>query len=148
MSNREAVQSIYEAFGRGDVESILTHLSDDVRWDRWPAGNGAQDAGVPWMAERMGHAGAREFFALIYEELEFNGFAQVALLEDDTRVAALIELDVTVRATGRRFQDAEIHLWTFGPDGRVSDFRHHNDTVKHAAAAARAHEPSSTVTVS
>jgi hypothetical protein len=53
------------------------------------------------------------------------------------RVVAQISVDVTVRDTGRRFRDDEIHLWVFGDDGRVVEFRHYVDTGKHAAAAGR-----------
>jgi uncharacterized protein len=134
VSNRATVEGMYEAFGRGDVGAIVAKMAPDVRWDHWPAGNAAQDAGVPWLQERTGPGGVAEFFAGL-GALEFHGFAPVALLEGDGRVAALIEVDVTVTATGRRFQDVEVHVWTFGPDGKVTDFRHHVDTAKHAAAA-------------
>ena len=54
-------------------------------------------------------------------------------------VVALIDEDVTVRATGERFRDVTAQVWTFGPDGRVAAFRHLVDTVKHVEAhAARA----------
>ena len=39
-----------------------------------------------------------------------------------------------MRETGRRFRDDEIHMWVFGDDGRVTEFRHHADTGKHTAA--------------
>jgi ketosteroid isomerase-like protein len=32
MSNVATVQSIYEAFGRGDIPAILDRISDDVIW--------------------------------------------------------------------------------------------------------------------
>ena len=35
MSNLATVQSIYEAFGKGDVPSILDTLADDVEWESW-----------------------------------------------------------------------------------------------------------------
>jgi ketosteroid isomerase-like protein len=44
----ETVQSIYQAFGRGDVPAILSRLSPDVQWEQWPD-NTAQRAGVPWL---------------------------------------------------------------------------------------------------
>jgi ketosteroid isomerase-like protein len=34
VSNVDTVQAIYEAFGRGDVASILDHHADDVEWDQ------------------------------------------------------------------------------------------------------------------
>ena len=29
------VSAIYEAFGKGDIASILNSLSDEVRWEEW-----------------------------------------------------------------------------------------------------------------
>jgi ketosteroid isomerase-like protein len=135
MSNRATVEANYQAFGRGDVPAILATLDDDVRWDHWPNGNSAQDAGLPWLAERTGPEAVGEFFASL-GALEFHVFEPIGMLEGDGRVAALISVDVTVVATGRRFQDEEIHLWTFGPEGKVTEFRHHGDTGKQIAAAA------------
>jgi ketosteroid isomerase-like protein len=134
MGNSATVQGMYEAFGRGEVDAILSCMADDVRWDDWPHGNAAQQAGIDYMARRTGRDGVAAFFASL-AALEFHSFAPTALLEGDGRVAALISVDVTVRATGTRFQDEEVHVWTFGSDGLVTDFRHHIDTAKHMAAA-------------
>jgi ketosteroid isomerase-like protein len=133
-ANAAVVQEIYDAFGRGDVPAILERLAPDVSWERWEHGNGGQDAGVPWLAERHGRDDVAEFFAGL-GALEFHAFAPVAMLSGDDHVAAIIELDATVLATGRRLRDREIHVWRFGADGLVTEFRHHVDTAKHAAAA-------------
>jgi ketosteroid isomerase-like protein len=133
MSNQETVHQIYAAFGRGDVAAILATLADDVRWDHMPDGGGAQRHGVPWLAERTGREDVAGFFEAL-GALEFHRFAPTALLGDGDQVVALIDEDVTVRATGERFRDATAHVWTFGPDGRVLAFRHLTDTVKHVEA--------------
>jgi uncharacterized protein len=36
---------------------------------------------------------------------------------------------------GFRYRDEEMHLWTFGPDGKVTRLRHYLDTAKHIKAA-------------
>jgi ketosteroid isomerase-like protein len=136
MSNVQTVQGIYEAFGRGDVPAILERLDDNVRWDHWPDGNGAARRGVPWMVERTGRDDVRGFFETL-GGLEFHRFQPTALLEGDGRVVALIDIEVGVKSTGRRIRDSEIHLWTFGADGRVKEFRHYVDTAKHVEAAGR-----------
>ena len=46
-------------------------------------------------------------------------------------------MEIASKATGARFREYEMHLWTFGEDGKVSRFRHFADTVKHQRAAAR-----------
>jgi ketosteroid isomerase-like protein len=135
MSNIATVQSIYEAFGRGDVPAILDKLSDNVSWDAWEGDNTAQDAGVPWVLRRSGREGVMEFFQAVAEGLEFHRFEPTNLLEGGNQVVATIAFEATAKATGERFQDEEIHLWTFGADGKVTSMRHYIDTAKHIKAA-------------
>jgi uncharacterized protein len=137
MSNQETVQQIYAAFGRGDVPAILERLAPDVRWDHWPDGSGGQRHGVPWLEERTGPEEVAEFFAAL-AALDIHRFEPTALIGDAEHVAALIDIELTVLATGERFRDAEVHVWTFDPGGRVSEFRHVVDTVKHVEASAGA----------
>jgi|tagenome__1003787_1003787.scaffolds.fasta_scaffold18920455_1 uncharacterized protein len=133
MSNQQTVQEIYAAFGSGDVPAILERLAPDVRWDHMPDGSGAQRHRVPWLAERTGRAEVAGFFEAL-GALEFHRFAPTAIVGDDEHVVALIDEDVTVRATGERFRDATAHVWTFGPGGQVVELRHLLDTVKHVEA--------------
>jgi ketosteroid isomerase-like protein len=133
VSNLATVQSIYEAFGRGDVPAILATLADDVAWEQW-AGNSASKAGVPWMLPRTGPDGALEFFKVIGAWTPHR-FEVLALMESGDRVAAEVEAEFTV-ASGRRFSDQEMHLWTFNGEGKVSSFRHYLDTAKHIEVAA------------
>ena len=48
-SNIQTVQSIYAAFGRGDIPAILSDLAVGVEWEY-----GILDAGVPWLQTRGG----------------------------------------------------------------------------------------------
>jgi ketosteroid isomerase-like protein len=124
------MQQIYEAFGRGDIPAILERLSEDVRWEHWPSGNSAQDADVPYMRERTGREAVGAFFQDLQEDFEMNSFEPHTFLEGDSTVAVVIRVDLTVRATGKRIQDEEIHLVEFGPDGEVTALRHLLDTGK------------------
>ena len=130
MSSVETVQQIYEAFGRGDIRTILEHLAEDVRWEHHPTGNAAQDQDVPYMRPRSGREAAAGFFQDIEEDFEMNSFNPHSFLEGEGRVAAVIEYDLTVKATGKRVLDEEIHLYEFGSDGEVTAFRHFLDTAK------------------
>ena len=56
-------------------------------------------------------------------------------MSSDRQVVAQITIDWTLPGGGR-LRDEELHLWTFGPDGRVVAFRHYVDTAKHIRAAA------------
>jgi ketosteroid isomerase-like protein len=129
----ETVEAIYAAFGRGDIDAIVARLSPQVAWEPWND-NFAQRAGVPWMQPRRGHAGAREFFAAL-AALDIHDFAVLSIMGSERQVAVEFTIDATVRATGRRFFEEEVHLWSFDADGHVVRFRHYLDTAKHIEAA-------------
>ncbi|MCB0213021.1 MAG: hypothetical protein KDJ52_27000, partial [Anaerolineae bacterium] len=62
--NLATVTKIYEAFGQGDIPTVLSYLAKDVKWDEW-ADNSAQHAEVPWLQAQTGPEGALEFFKII-----------------------------------------------------------------------------------
>jgi ketosteroid isomerase-like protein len=129
MSNIETVQAIYAAFGAGNIPAILGHLADDVEWEY---GQGTTD--VPWLQSRKGRDAVGGFFEAL-GALEFHAFEVHGLLDGGATVAALVNADFTVRATGQRVAERdEIHLWRFGPDGKVTSFRHGADTHAHYVA--------------
>ena len=131
MSNVETVKGMYEAFGRGDVPSIVDHMSLDVDWDY------AQTVDVPWLRHRRGREGVREFFGAVAEGIEFRSFRvkEVFAAPGGDVVVALVDVDAVAKKTGKPIREEdEIHLWRFGADGKVVRFRHSVDSAKHAAA--------------
>lgn len=134
VGNVDTIKSAFEAFGRGDIPAVLATIADDVAWEHWEPENAAQAAGVPWLARRTGKQEAAGFFQTLASELEFHAFEPLAFMEGDGRVAVLLRIDVTARATGRRIVEEEMHLYTFGADGRIAAMRHYLDTAKHVAA--------------
>lgn len=130
MSNLSAIQKLYDAFGRGDIPGVLEQLSEDIRWEAWTIDNTAQKSDVPYMRERSGRDAVAGFFSDIQEDFELNAFRPLAFLEGENRVAVIISVDFTVRSTGKRLEDEEIHLWTFDSDGKIVEHRHFLDTAK------------------
>jgi ketosteroid isomerase-like protein len=118
----DTVQAMYEAFGRGDVAAILDRVSDDVQWDQE-----APSYGVRIFEPGVGKDHAARFFQSVLEDLEFRRFEPTNFLTGGDQVAVTIELDLTVRPTGKALEALEIHLWTFGEDGKVSRFFHSID---------------------
>ncbi|WP_295637913.1 nuclear transport factor 2 family protein [uncultured Methylibium sp.] len=126
MSNIQRVLTIYEAFGRGDVPTILSHLADDVEWE-----HGAADVGIPWLKPRQGRAEVPAFFEAM-GALEIRSFQPKTLLERDNVVVAIIGLEFVVKATAHTVkEDDEVHIWRFGDDGKVASFCHKVDTHQH-----------------
>ena len=134
MSNLDTVQSLYEAFGRGDIPTILGHLADDVAWHQFDD-NTAIAAGVPWLAPRTGVAGATEFFTAIGgRDLEVTDFQVLALLDGGDKVAAECVVEAKVPGTDRGYRDEIVHLWSFNDAGQVTRYRQYVDTAKETAA--------------
>jgi len=126
MSPIQTVQSIYEAFGRGDIPAILAQLAEDVAWEYDKA-----DAGIPWLVPRRGRAEVAKFFEAL-GLCDFQKFQPKTLLEGDRLVVALNDVDFTVRATGQAVSEVdEVHLWHFDAAGRVARFCHKTDTLRH-----------------
>jgi hypothetical protein len=124
------VQSIYAAFGRGDIPAILEQISDDCVWEYAPVVHE-----IPWLQPRRGRAGAAAFFQAVGAELEFKSFEVPAIVGDDRLVIALATFECIVKRTGKTIREVdEPHIWHFDERGRVARFRHAADTYQHAMA--------------
>jgi len=123
---------MYEAFGRGDLAGILSHLSEDVTWDVTDEPWTPHAAGVPWLLPRRGHAEVSEFFAIV-GAWAYERFEVLDILASDTQVAAEIRL-IAELPNGNRIDEVVIHLWTFAQDGKVTALRRMLDTAANIAA--------------
>jgi ketosteroid isomerase-like protein len=130
--NVATVNRMYEAFGKGDIPTIIDCLADNVHWEQW-ADNSAQKAGVPWMQARKGKQGVVDFFKVV-GELEVKDFEVLSIMANETKVAAELKFEARVPSTGKSYRDEEIHLWTFNQEGKVIGLRHYADTAKLIAA--------------
>ncbi len=130
MRNIETVEAIYEAFAAGNVAFILDCLDESVEWEKWHS-NHAQWADVPYLKERSDVAGVAEFFGEV-AKLGVRSSRVVSIMDGGDKCAVEFEIE-----TARFGFEQEMHLWTFGPTGKVVAFRHYLDTAKHIAANMR-----------
>jgi hypothetical protein len=131
MSSIDTVRKIYEAFGKGDVPAILETISEDCEWEY-----GLGKNPVPWLQPRRGKKGAGEFFASL-AAMEISHFAVKEIVGDGKLVVALVDIDFTVKATGKKVSERdEVHVWRFDDRGRVARFRHACDTHTQSNAVA------------
>jgi ketosteroid isomerase-like protein len=131
VAHTDTVQQIYHAFGQGDIQGILNRLAEDVAWEY-----GARSTDVPWLQPRRGRAQVTEFFHAL-AALEIRKFQPKVFLENGDVVVALIDVEATVRNTGRDVvEEDEVHIWYFDSAGKVNRFRHRVDTHQQWAAYA------------
>jgi ketosteroid isomerase-like protein len=77
----ETIQSIYEAFGRGDIGFILGQLTDDVDWASCPDSDIA-----PWHGIHRGKAEVPNFFKALGDTLQITEFTPLSFASNETDV--------------------------------------------------------------
>lgn len=130
MSNVDTVKQIYQAFGRGDISAIIEKLDRNVEWDVE-----VPTPGVPWLQPRHGAANVPAFFQSL-APLSFQRFEPHTFFADGNKVFALIAIEATHVASGKRYKFSnEGHLWFFNDVGKVVKYQHVTDTALHQRAA-------------
>jgi uncharacterized protein len=128
--NLATISGIYEAFGRGDVDSILEAVAEDVDW--------AVDAEpiAPWYGERTGKDGVASFFADIASSTEVQAFAVEGIAASENEVFSFLRFAVRMKATGREATFHLHHYFRFGTDGKITYYRGSEDSAQVARALA------------
>ena len=127
--NVKVIQSVYEAFGRGDVAAILEVLTDDVDW----ATEVADSAGAPWWGVRHGRDAVARFFEAFGSTMEVEEFAPLSFAANDTDVLTVVRMRAKARANGRSIAMNLHHHFTFR-GGKIAYYRGTEDTQQTAAA--------------
>jgi ketosteroid isomerase-like protein len=122
-ANEATVKTIYEAFGTGDVPTILDKLTDDVDWAADTASTVA-----PWFGQRVGKDAVADFFQAIGGAVEVTAFTPLSFASNETDVFAFLDFGVTVRATGKSGTMHLHHYFRFR-DGKIEYYRGTEDTA-------------------
>jgi uncharacterized protein len=118
------IQSLYAAFGRGDVKTILDGLDPAVDWR-----SNADPKNIPWGGRRQGLAGATTFFQALDENLDFEAFEPSEFHAAGDTVTVVGRTRARGKKGGRGVFDSEwVHIFTV-TNGKVARFREYYDTV-------------------
>jgi ketosteroid isomerase-like protein len=134
--NVALIQSIYDAFKRGDLPFILARLTDDVDWTL------EGPSIVPFTGKREGIAQVKEFFEALAGTQTNMKLTMGPLMAQGDRVSGVGRYSATVVATGRSFDSPVGHFFTVR-DAKISGFVDLADTAamvdayRATAAAAR-----------
>ena len=126
-ANIAKIQSMYAAFGRGDVAAILAEVNPDVRWVN------PGPSSIPYARERRGLDEVRQFFDEIYANVEVTSFEPREFFANGERVVALGTWAGRAKPTGRSFADEWAMAFTM-KDGKVTSFRAYEDTYAQVQA--------------
>ena len=129
--NVGVVQSMYDAFAKGDVPGVLAGLDEQIVWNE--AENFPYADGNPY----VGHnAVVNGVFARIGAEWEYWKLEDMSLSETGSdKVFATGRYNAKHKRTGKSINAQFVHVWTL-KDGKAIQFQQYADT-KQAAAAVR-----------
>ncbi len=128
----DLIRTLYAAFGRGDLPTILDAAASGVTW--WSNGDAAT---IPWAGSRSGRDGMRDFFVALTAHLDFEAFEPREFFPSADTVIVLGRTRARHKSGGRGVLDCEwVHTFTIR-DGKLIAFREYYDTaaIERALAA-------------
>jgi ketosteroid isomerase-like protein len=134
--NLQLVQSVYAAFGRGDVSAVI-----EVTAPNATIGIVGRREDAPFLGMFEGKAGAAEFFKQLAEAHVFHSFEQLRYLAAEDKVFVWGRYRWTMHKSGVWKESTWLHEITL-QDGKMTAWHGHNDTAMlaeayHAAPAAK-----------
>jgi uncharacterized protein len=126
--NVKTIQDVYEAFGRGDVQTVLEAVADDVDWATETSSTVA-----PWYGIRRGKDGVASFFEAFGSAMEVQEFTPYAFAANDSDVHTVVHCRATNRTTGKAI-DHDLHHFFRFKNGKIALYRGTEDTAQTEAA--------------
>jgi uncharacterized protein len=126
--NLKLVQGMYEAFGRGDLGTILDALTEDADW--------AADTSsmvAPWYGTRHGKDEITSFFQAFDATMELEEFTPLTSAANDDSVLTVVYCRGKARATGKPIEMNLHHYFKCRGD-KVCYYRGTEDTAQTEAA--------------
>ncbi len=120
--NKQLVRSLYEAFKRGDISTLLAGLAANIEWIT------PGPSEIPLSGRRTGREEVSQFFQLLKDEEEIQEFEVHHYLAENEMVVALGHYRAKVRSTGRISTSSFAHVYTLA-NGKVSRFEEYFDTA-------------------
>jgi ketosteroid isomerase-like protein len=127
-ANIAFIQSLYAAFSRGDIATIINALSPDVDWSV----NGRRKD-YPLLGSWKGSNEVQKFFQGVAEHEEATDFSPREFFAAEDRVFVLGHYAWKIRKTGRAVASDWVHVFTVRA-GKIAAFREFNDTAQFAEA--------------
>jgi ketosteroid isomerase-like protein len=126
--NVALIQKMYDAFSRGDIQTIIDALTPDVEWIA------EGPSSVSYFGKMKGPDEVRsKFFATLAETQQDQKLTPETWVAQGDNVAMFGRYSAKVKATGKQFDSPLGHLFRIR-DGKVSKFVNLGDTAAVAAA--------------
>lgn len=125
MSNVQTIRELYEAFGRGDIPTVLEAMDANIEW-REAEGNPFEPTGAPWIGP---DAILNNLFVRLGSE--YDGFTVHPKEFHDAGDTVIVEgrYTGTYKATGKSMDGQFCHIFRV-KDGKLTAFQQYTDTAQ------------------
>lgn len=130
--NIEIVRRGYEAFGHGDMNTLLGLFDEQIEW----ISPGPAD--LPTAGRRTGRQQTAEFFTVLNDTFEIQRFEPREFIAQGDRVVVTGIDTSRVKATGKVIEGEWAHIFTL-KDGKVVRFQEYQDTAEAVVELRAAH---------
>ena len=125
MNNVELLKSLYDAFGRGDVPTVLGAMSPNIQWHQ-AEGNPYNPSGKAWVGP---DAVLNNLFVRLGSE--WDGFTVHLKQLHGAGDSVIVEgrYTGTYKPTGKSLNAQVCHVWDV-KDGKITRFQQYMDTAQ------------------
>jgi ketosteroid isomerase-like protein len=125
MTPKQVIESVYDAFRRGDIPFILSQVAPGAAW--------RQAKTLPWGGDYKGPEGAGEFFTKLDSHMQTVAFEAQENVESGNEVFSFGTYTGRSRATGREGEARWMFRWRV-ENGRITSWESYIDTAALLAA--------------
>ena len=123
-ANTALIQSIYQAFGRGDVAFIAARVTPDTHWSF-----AVQSSPVPRHQPVQGPEGVAAFLGAFVANVTISAFEPRQFVAAGDEVMVHVSISFKINRTGKMVTEDQIHWWTLH-GGKVAGLRHFEDSAQ------------------
>jgi ketosteroid isomerase-like protein len=127
-ANITLVQSLYAAFGRGDIGTIAGAALPDAVWHVH-----GRTKDHPALGVHKGPQGVQKFFEIVTETQDVVTFTPREFYAADDKVFVRGDYSWKMRKTGKSVSSEWLHMFTIR-DGKLAGFDEFTDTAQFAEA--------------
>ena len=121
--NVALVQSLYAAFGRGDMETLFGALADDIEWIL----PGPPEV-IPFAGTHRGREAVIQFFMTLSKTVQFETLEPYEFLAQGDKVVVLGRSRPRMQSTGRVVDNDWVAVITVR-DGKLARYKIYEDTA-------------------
>ena len=125
MDNVNLLKSLYDAFGRGEIPTVLGAMSPDIHWHQAES-NPYMPSGKPWVGP---DAVLNNLFMKLGAEWDEFAVHPKAFYGAGDSVIVEARYSGTYKPTGKSMDTQVCHVWDIR-DGKATRFQQYVDTAK------------------